>query len=206
MKYSYILKMFALLLMTQQASAQTARSKNAYKAQIVKNYSDSLTILRHQLDSLQKVNQKLVQESTDGRYFRLFAPTTFYHSGAQKALSLYPESGDDVADAIDKALLSLYMRRPDLVKNNESCLLMAGTLRDDVNKEVVQQVELVEKVAPVPDLPEEEAPLAVEVTQFLEIQVRRFVAVPSELCVRQLAQGWRVKLFCCRLNNLRTEL
>lgn len=163
MKYSYILKMFALLLMTQQASAQTAKSKNAYKAQIVKNYSDSLTILRHQLDSLQKVNQKLVQESTDGRYFRLFAPTTFYHSGAQKALSLYPESGDDVADAIDKALLSLYMRRPDLVKNNESCLLMAGTLRDDVNKEVVQQVELVEKVAPVPDLPEEEAPLAVEV-------------------------------------------
>jgi len=70
-----------------------------------------------------------------------------------------PNSGDEVTDAIDASLLSLYMRRPDLIKNNETQLNKVGSLRDDVNKEVVQQVELVDKVAPVPDVPEENIPV-----------------------------------------------
>lgn len=124
---------------------------------------DSLALLRRQLDSVQRVNAQLLTESGDGRYYRLFAPTTFYHSGAQKAFSLSPQAGDDVTDAVDAALLSLYMRRPDLVKSNESLLQQAGSLRDDVYQEVKPQVELVEKVAPQPEMPEEAAPVAVVV-------------------------------------------
>ncbi len=165
MKYKYIFLGFAALLVASTASAQrkVKESANSDTAQVVKNYKDSLTVLRQRLDSIQRVNDALRAESDDGRYFRLFAPTTFYHSGAQKALSLAPQKGDEVTDAIDAALLSLYMRRPDLVKNDESKLKEAGTLRSDVNTEVVQQVELVDKVAPAPEVPEETAPVAVVV-------------------------------------------
>lgn len=164
MKYRYILFIAALTLLSVHASAQRkGRKVKPDTALIVKNYMDSLALLRNQLDSVQQVNLQLRKESSDGRYYRLFAPTTFYHSGAQKAFSFVPKGGDDVTNAVDAALLSLYMRRPDLVKNNETNLMNAGLLRNDVNEEVKPHVELAEKVAPVPEVPEEVVPVAVVV-------------------------------------------
>ena len=164
MKYRYIFILLSAVLMTIPVSAQR-KTKKATKAAVetvkgsdtalvVKNYIDSLTMLRHQLDSMQRVNESLRTEANDGRYFRLFAPTTFYHSGANKTFALNPQVGDDVTDAVDAALMDLYMRRPDLVKNNESHLQAVGSIRTDVNQEMKQQVELTEKAAPVPDEPE----------------------------------------------------
>ena len=165
MRYKCILVILAVLLTASEATAQRKARKQEKPdtAQVVRNYIDSLTVLRQRLDSVEHVNDSLRAESNDGRYFRLFAPTTFYHSGAQKALSLTPPTGGDVADAIDEAMLSLYMRRPDLVKSNETELNEAGTLRDDVYQEMTQQVELVEKVAPQPEVPDEVAPVVLEV-------------------------------------------
>lgn len=164
MKYRYLLFIAALTLLSVDASAQRkGRKVKPDTALIVKNYMDSLALLRKQLDSVQQVNLLLRKESSDGRYYRLFAPTTFYHSGAQKAFSFVPKGGDDVTNAVDAALLSLYMRRPDLVKNNETNLMNAGLLRNDVNEEVKPHVELAEKVASVPEVPEEVAPVAVVV-------------------------------------------
>ncbi|MBQ1829335.1 MAG: DUF3078 domain-containing protein [Prevotella sp.] len=164
MKYRYILFIAALTLLSVDASAQRkGRKVKPDTALIVKNYMDSLALLRKQLDSVQQMNLLLRKESSDGRYYRLFAPTTFYHSGAQKAFSFVPKGGDDVTNAVDAALLSLYMRRPDLVKNNETNLMNAGLLRNDVNEEVKPHVELAEKVAPVPEVPEEVVPVAVVV-------------------------------------------
>ena len=162
MKYKYIFILLAALLMTVNASAQRKSKKSAKQSAIQKvdvdpmvaNYSDSLLVLRQKLDSIQRVNDSLRAEVSDGRYFRLFAPTTFYHSGANKSLSLSPNSGDEVTDAVDLAMMSLYMRRPDLVKNNESRLREVGSLREDVYQEMTQQVDLTEKVAPVPEEPE----------------------------------------------------
>ena len=162
MKYKYIFILAAALLMTVNASAQRKGKKSVKQSiveevdtpLVVKNYSDSLTVLRQQLDSIQRVNDALRSEVSDGRYFRLFAPTTFYHSGANKTLSLAPKTGDEVTDAVDQAMMSLYLRRPDLVKNNESRLREVGSLREDVNQELTQQVELTEKAAPVPEEPE----------------------------------------------------
>ena len=162
MRYKYIFILLAALLMTVNASAQRKSKKSAKQSAIQKvdvdpmvaNYSDSLLVLRQQLDSIQRVNDSLRAEVWDGRYFRLFAPTTFYHSGANKSLSLAPNTGDEVTDAIDQAMMSLYMRRPDLVKNNESRLREVGSLREDVYQELTQQVDLTEKAAPVPEEPE----------------------------------------------------
>ena len=162
MKYKYIFILFAAMLMTTDASAQRRSKKSSKQSaiqkaemdQMVTNYNDSLLVLRQKLDSIQRVNDSLRAEVSDGRYFRLFAPTTFYHSGANKSLSLSPNSGDEVTDAVDLAMMSLYMRRPDLVKNNESRLREVGSLREDVYQEMTQQVDLTEKVAPVPEEPE----------------------------------------------------
>ena len=162
MKYKYIFILVAALLVTVDASAQRKNKSRVKKTavekvdtpQIVKNYADSLLVLRQQLDSIQRINESLRTEVSDGRFFRLFAPTTFYHSGANKSLSFAPNTGDEVTDAVDQAMMSLYLRRPDLVKNNESRLREVGSIREDVNQELTQQVKLTEKAAPVPDEPE----------------------------------------------------
>ena len=164
MKYKYII-ILLMALLTTGASAQRTKTRAAAKstAQVVKNYQDSLRVLRQRLDSVQRVNEALRTESDDGRYFRLFAPATFYHSGANKVLSLTPETGDDVTDAVDAALLSIYMRRPDLIRSYESQLQQAGTIRKDVNQQMTQQVELIELAAPVPEEPVVETPVVVEI-------------------------------------------
>ena len=161
MKYKYLFILVTALVVSIGASAQRKSKKsvkqpveNAETTLVFNNYSDSLVVLRQQLDSIQRVNDSLRAEVTDGRYFRLFAPTTFYHSGANKTLSLTPTTGDEVTDAVDQAMMSLYMRRPDLVKNNESRLREAGSLREDVYQELTQQVDLTEKAAPVPEEPD----------------------------------------------------
>ncbi len=158
MKYKYLLLIVALLLVTTGVSAQRMRKLAAMPdtAMIVKNYIDSLALLKQQLDSIQRVNDSLRTESTDGQYFRLFAPPTFYHSSARKRLSLNSSNDGETADAIDQALMNIYLRRPDLVKDSETELQQAGTIREDVSQEVKPQVELteiVEKTEPEPVAP-----------------------------------------------------
>ena len=132
-------------------SVVAALMTQGVSAQIVEKYVDSLAVIRQQLDSLQRVNQQLRNEVVDGRYFRLFAPATFYHSGANKALLMSPETGDEVTDAVDEAMMRFYMARPDLIRNNESQLRRVGSVREDVvKKELTQQVELTQIAEPVP--------------------------------------------------------
>ena len=87
-------------------------------------------------------------DSVDGRFYRLFAPTTFYHNVADKSLALNSESAgkDQVADAVDAALLNVYLNRPDLVKATETELKESGDIRNDVNLPIENKVEFVEKV------------------------------------------------------------
>ena len=153
MKKIYFLALVIALLTTVQVQAQRKKKKpvEPSTSQVVKDYMDSLQVLRLQLDSLQAINTRLRQESTDGRYYRLFAPTTFYHSSANQSLSLKPKTGDEVTDAIDEAMMHLYRNRPDLIKNNETNLKKVGSLREDVNKELVQHVDLTDMAVPLPD-------------------------------------------------------
>ena len=111
------------------------------------------------------VSAAQVNDSLDGRYYRLFAPMTFYHNVADKTLALNSESAgkDKVADAIDAALLNVYLNRPDLVESSETELQETGGIREDVDKPIEQVVEYVEQTdAPVIDEPED-APLEVVV-------------------------------------------
>lgn len=162
MKYRYLFLYVMAMLVASNVSAQKSQRQQILNE--LKGYVDSIQVLRHQLDSIQQLNDSLRKEMVDGRYYRLFAPPTFYHSGANKVLSLHPQTGDEVTDAIDEAMMGLYMRRPDLVQSTESQLRKVGTVREDVNKKVKQHVELVEQTIPVPDEPEV-APKGIVVTK-----------------------------------------
>ena len=87
-------------------------------------------------------------DSVDGRYYRLFAPLTFYHNVADKTLALNSESAgkDNVSDAIDAALLNVYLKRPDLVQTTESELAETGSIREDIYQPMENQMAFVEKV------------------------------------------------------------
>ena len=98
------------------------------------------------------------KDTLDGRFYRLFAPVTFYYNVANKSLSFdSDQSGKDaVADAIDAALMHIYLNRPDLVNTTESELQETGNIRKDVNQPIKNQVKLVEKVeGPVIDTPDD---------------------------------------------------
>ena len=110
-------------------------------------------------------------DSVDGRYYRLFAPLTFYHNVADKTLALNSESAgkDNVSDAIDAALLNVYLKRPDLVQTTESELAETGSVREDIYQPIENQVAFVEKV---------DAPQLVDVPQDIPdtvmVQVPKF--------------------------------
>ena len=98
------------------------------------------------------------KDTIDGRFFRLFAPMTFYHNIANKSLSIDSAQNvkDPVSDAIDAALLHIYLNRPDLVNTTETELKETGNVRQDVDQPIKNQVKLVEKVeGPVIDTPDD---------------------------------------------------
>ena len=92
-----------------------------------------------------------------GQYYRLFAPLTFYHGVAASQLSIASDDADEVNQAIDNALMYVYLKRPDLVQVTQTEQEESGTLRQDIIEQpVVQQVEMVEQAAPMPEMPETE--------------------------------------------------
>ena len=97
------------------------------------------------------------QGKNTGLYYRLFAPLTFFHNVASSQLDITSDNPDEVSQAIDQALMRVYLTRPDLVKVTETEQEEAGTLRQDIMETpVVQEVEMVEQAEPMPAAPEAE--------------------------------------------------
>lgn len=157
-KMKRLILMAALILaMTTEAAAQRQKTKEIVVV-------DSMATVNAYLDSLlaYRQNQMYGSDSTengevaaDGRYYRLFAPLTFYRSPACRKLSMTSSEGqkDEVTEAVDAALLSLYMNRPDLVVATETNLDKAGSVREDFDKPVKNDVDMSKAVEPVPDAP-----------------------------------------------------
>ena len=95
------------------------------------------------------------QLKNTGLYYRLFAPLTFYHNVASSQFNIVSNDSDEVSQAIDQALMHVYLKRPELVKVTESEQEEAGSLRQDIiETPVMQEVEMVEQAAPMPETPE----------------------------------------------------
>ena len=90
-----------------------------------------------------------------GKYYKLFAPLTFYHSVASDQLSIDSDNPDEVSMAIDQALMHVYLNRPDLVEVTESEQKEAGELRQDIiERPIMQEVTMVEQADPLPEVPQ----------------------------------------------------
>ena len=95
------------------------------------------------------------KKTVNGQYYRLFAPLTFYHGVAGSQLSIASDDPDEVSQAIDEALMHVYLTRPDLVQITETEQKASGTLRHDViKKKLKQDVDMVDQAAPMPDMPD----------------------------------------------------
>ena len=130
-----------------------------YREKIVSLQSDMRKLLLFFVVSLVlSASAAQPNDSLDGRYYRLFAPLTFYHNVTNKTLALESESAgkDQVTDAIDAALMKIYLKRPDLVNTTETDLEKTGSIIENVDKPIENQVEFVEKVdEPVYDFPQD---------------------------------------------------
>ena len=143
-----------LVVSTMTASAQDSqradRNIQYQQYQLMKNYTDSLMAYKTRLDSLVASDEKLSEQygayMADGRFYRLFAPLTYYRSPAKGALRMAvytEEEQDDVNNEIDNVLMNVYLNRPDLVVNSERNLRKVGGVSNDIMVPIQQNVELV---------------------------------------------------------------
>ncbi len=163
------MKKFLLLGMVtlfswQQVDAQVSRwfrrfARQQTQTALIQQYADSLAYYKAKLDEAQRQNEAIAEQTgyapnSDGRMYRLFAPLTFYHSPAQQQLRLVSDGGQDpVADEVDKALMRIYLNRPDLVQNSEQHLAQVGSVAEQIDEPIRQDVELTLKVDD-PQLPD----------------------------------------------------
>ena len=103
-------------------------------------------------------------DTVNAGLYRLFAPLTFYHNVSANMLAIN-NMNTDADEAVDHALMNVYLNRPDLVEATETQLQESGSLREDIDKPIAQTVELVDHVAPMPDEPEVVPAAEVEVTK-----------------------------------------
>lgn len=160
-----------ILFLIIPAAVAVADTRKLYRNKYAAHKSDSLEKVRAYADSLPLLMARAEavarrdSGTADGRFYRLFAPLTFYHSPAAKTLELAQGRGgrDRVSDAVDAALLYIYLRRPDLVGNSEERLRKTGTLRDDIDAPVRQEIDLTDRTVPLPDELPAELPVKVVV-------------------------------------------
>ncbi len=125
---------------------------------LVVAYGDSLKAYRAKADSLYGIRLRDgVAPDPDARYFKLFAPLTFYHSVARSGMTLDRGTADGVDIAIDRALMAAYLRSPGRVVSTEGEIRKAGSLHEDITRPLHHKVEYVRNgdVAPdeTPDIP-----------------------------------------------------
>ena len=122
---------------------------------ITQAYMDSLKTFKAKTDSIFRINESLdTFPENDPRYFKLFAPLTFYYSVAKCRMVLDKERPDDIDAAIDKALMTAYLRHPEYVVSTEDEIRKAGSLHEEITKPLRHKVEYVTKN----DLAHEKAP------------------------------------------------
>ncbi len=148
MKFAFS-TLFFLFLAILPARSQR-RGYEGYLSRLYAHYSDSLSRL---------VNDSTAFDSPSptSSCYRLFTPLSLYDS----SLSHFLQPGKKPSE-IDKALLHVYLTRPDLVRTTERSLTAAGSL--EATKQVKASPDIVDIIAPKPQEPED-YPIAVVVSK-----------------------------------------
>ena len=135
---------------------------------VVVAYVDSLSKYKIRLDSLSHLKDSLsITPDPDARYFKLFAPLTFYHSVANSGMVLAGSRPDEVDEAIDRALMTAYLRNPRRVVSTEDEIRRAGSLHEEITKPLRHRVEYVSSDDVVPEVqPDDPFEIVVEKPNF----------------------------------------
>lgn len=114
------------------------------------------TLVRNYMDSLYAAKQRIDTTATkataqDSRYFYIFSPTTFYHDVARDVLQ--PSDGTDyTSQAINSALMHIYLQNPSLVGKSELEVNSIGAVHKEMNAPIRKKEQLVKRhEEPLPD-------------------------------------------------------
>ena len=140
--------LFVTVTASAQLHARPVRQREADAASaVVKAYADSLAVLRSRLDSAAVCSGVGGAGVMEGRYYRLFAPVTFYHDIAARQFDI---AATDSLPEADRALEHVYMSRPDLVWGTQRQLDNAGHIISPTPSAVTPNADIVDIVAPKP--------------------------------------------------------
>lgn len=121
---------------------------------IVVSYMDSLKQLKARTDSILFSEDFMRGDAEpDARYFRLFAPLTFYYSVANHAFCIDDKykGVDNVSAAIDDVLMSVYVNNPQYVINTEHDLRKIGSLHEEITSPIRRRVDYTKEEVSTPD-------------------------------------------------------
>ena len=121
----------------------------------VREFNDTLAVLRQKIFLDSAIVDKLPGNMLTSE---LFLPVTYYESKVAKSFQLLPsdslsmvtEKEVSVRNIVDKVLVDLYLRRPDLVLVTYGDIVDAGPIDSDVDKPVRHNIDIVDKMAPIP--------------------------------------------------------
>lgn len=121
---------------------------------LVLAYMDSLRTYKIKADSVIFAEDSLKDNfKIDARFFRFFAPLTFYYSVSSHSFGLKDNySGvDDVSGAIDDALMSVYVNHPGLVVASEKDLKKIGSLHEEITAPIRHKVDYSRQESTTPE-------------------------------------------------------
>ena len=174
--FNHTLRLWALFLLmaVQVTSVSAARRNQVKQPKQQQQEADSVRLWRVYMDSLQQVhdsifNAPVAVQPHDTRFYRLFAPLTFYHQpmanllDLEDSLQLY-NGVASVDSEVENTLFHVYLQRPDLVCNNETQLRKSGALVKSSEKPIKQKMKLTEHTATLPEEPSV-APVGLVITK-----------------------------------------
>ena len=124
--------------------AQTTETDSLVTVKRV-DYADSIRQMRRNI-----WKSTITPQMSAYNQYRLFAPSTFYHAIAKHNLYLYDSEQDIYDQAVDDALLNIYLNHPEYITNSEQQLRDAGGVDETITSPIRTEVNLEKKEAPIP--------------------------------------------------------
>lgn len=144
-----ILFLFLAALQVQAQTLRHTRDANVQKeSKTYRHYTEQLARLVQQRDSA--IHNPGVSKAPSAYAYRIFVPATLYNSALMRLFSpdsvMLRDTSLAISRVADDMLVRLYAEHPEKVRQADSRMNKAGTLRQDVEKSLKSDVSLAAKV------------------------------------------------------------
>lgn len=174
--YVRIIVIVLITIFSTTADAQSRKktqkqvAEPSFAEQILKQYSDSIITYKHNLDSITHLLDSLREAdgcAADNKYYKFFSPLNFYHSSISKQFQL----NGDTTNAVDKALMNVYFKRPDLIRTTDSKLFAVESAKP--SQPSAQEPQKIELTKLTPIVVKKEEPVAPKKEAELDLYVAK---------------------------------